>query len=342
MFFKTNVSCNDTLDKIVPITISLLTIVLISSTINLSLSSSDLSWSSGEKMPTKRLELCEVALDGKIYLIGGMNRKDTAKSTVEVYDPGKNKWASVSPLPEKLNHPAADTYNGKIYVVGGFNGSGHSTNFLFIYDPLTNKWEQGKNMPTARAALTAKFVNGTLYAIGGDGDIQYNERGIYNPQGVVNTNEAYDPKNNSWSIKAPMPTPRDHLTSAVVNEKIYVIGGRQPWGGPLFKDLDKNEMYDPSADTWSTLEPLPTNRSGMPAAVVDGKIYVLGGESIREIFYENEKYDPINNSWTQESPMPTPRHGFGAVAIGNKIYTIAGGPQPGGDGSQTNEIYHVN
>ena len=330
-----------TLNRLTLTALSILVLISFSGTVSHTLSSSDLLWSKGKTMPALRLEGTGIALDGKIYYIGGMNRHEGATNTVEVYDPRKDEWSTASPLPERLDHPTAATYNGKIYVVGGFNSTGHSTNFLFIYDPLTNKWEHGKNMPTPRAALAVKFVDGILYAIGGDGDIHWNERGIYNPQGVVNANEAYNPETNSWEVKAPMPTQRDHSGSALVNDKIFVIGGRQPWGGPLFKNLDKNEMYDPKSNTWSTLAPLPTNRSGISAVSFDGKIYVLGGESIHEVFNENERYDPITNTWTQEPNMPTGRHGFAAVVIDKKIYTIAGGPDPGGDGSGTNEIFHI-
>jgi hypothetical protein len=39
--------------------------------------------------------------------------------------------------------------------------------------------------------------------------------------------------------------------------------------------------------------------------------------------------------------MPTARHGLAAVAIDNMIYVIGGGPEPGGSGSNLNEIFHI-
>jgi hypothetical protein len=39
--------------------------------------------------------------------------------------------------------------------------------------------------------------------------------------------------------------------------------------------------------------------------------------------------------------MPTARHGLTAVAIDNLIYVIGGGPEPGGSGSDLNEIFHI-
>jgi N-acetylneuraminic acid mutarotase len=319
---------------------TILILVAISSMAKSSFSSVDVPWTIGESMPTKRLEVSGVALDNKIYIIGGMDEKGSS-NLVEVYNVETEKWTKVSPLPEKLDHTAATTFNGKIYVVGGFNSTGVSTKLLFIYDPLTDKWKQGQNMPTARGALTAKFVNGILYAIGGDETVLYDFKKVYNPQGVVAANEAYNPKTNSWTMKSPMPTPRDHLSSAVIEGSIFVIGGRQPDIGPLFKDLNANERYDPTNDRWIASEPLPTNRSGLTAASLDGKIYVFGGESTKRTFDTNEKYYPKTDSWISESPMPTPRHGSAAVSVDDKIYVIAGGPKPGGSGGDMNEIFNI-
>jgi N-acetylneuraminic acid mutarotase len=299
-------------------------------------------WSQGESMPTKRTEVNGVLLDNKIYIIGGSDEKGPT-DLVDVYDPETNSWAVASPLPMKLDHHAAATYDGKIYVVGGFSSTGSPSKSLFIYDPVLDKWQKGKNMPTARGALTSQFINDTLYAIGGSATPTSDDRGVYNPQAQQHANEAYTPKNNSWSTKSPMPTSRDHITSAAIGGDIFVIGGRQPTDeGPIFKNLGTNEMYDSSHDRWISKEQLPTNRSGLSAAVVNGSVYVFGGESTKANFDNNERYDPTSNSWTIEQPMLTPRHGSAAVAIDDKIYVIAGGPKFGPSYDNANDIFHVN
>ena len=84
-------------------------------------------------------------------------------------------------------------------------------------------------------------------------------------------------------------------------------------------------------DYWTTLEPMPTARSGLGVAVVDGKIYAI----VKGINYE---YDPSTNSWTTKTPMPTPRNSFGIAVVDNKIYVIGGST---GDYTYTNvnEVY---
>jgi hypothetical protein len=73
---------------------------------------------------------------------------------------------------------------------------------------------------------------------------------------------------------------------------------------------------------WMTLEPMPTARYGLEVAVVDGKIYAIGGNF--DPIGANEEYTPATNSWTTKTPMPTPRINFAIAVVDNKIYTIGG------------------
>jgi N-acetylneuraminic acid mutarotase len=147
---------------------------------------------------------------------------------------------------------------------------------------------------------------------------------------VANSNLVYDTKNNSWTEKAPMHKARHHLTSAVVDGKLYVIGGRLLGDGipaPVAEGLsnfDYNEMYDPVNDTWTTLEPMPSKRSGLASAAAGNYIYVFGGQKVNGTFENNERYDTKNNIWTTEKPVPTPRLGLKAVTVGDDIYVVGG------------------
>lgn len=76
-------------------------------------------------------------------------------------------------------------------------------------------------------------------------------------------------------------------------------------------------------DSWTSLEPMPTARSGLGVAVVDGKIYAIGGQN-GSVLSANEAYDPVTNTWSTKEPMPTPRAYFGISVYQNKIYCIGG------------------
>jgi N-acetylneuraminic acid mutarotase len=144
----------------------------------------------------------------------------------------------------------------------------------------------------------------------------------------MNTNWAYNPVTDAWTEKAPMPTARHHLASAVLDGKIYAIGGRTLGNGvnPPGVDVaesnfDKNEMYNPITDKWTVKQPMQDKRSGFPAAVLDGQIYVFGGQPAAHGVIE---IDPSSDSWTYIAPLPSARMGLEAVGLNKKIYTIGG------------------
>ena len=134
---------------------------------------------------------------------------------------------------------------------------------------------------------------------------------------------------------APMRTARNHLGAVALDGLIYVFGGRVRG-----ENIPVTEVFDTRTNTWRTGAPMPTPRSGYAAAVVRGRIFVMGGELGRPTTYpENEEYDPRANTWASRSPMPTPRHGLTAVVVDDRVYVISGGPRPGGSFSNTNEVY---
>jgi N-acetylneuraminic acid mutarotase len=190
-------------------------------------------------------------------------------------------------------------------------------------------------MPTSRGALAAEFINGTLYVVGG----------VDSSHNVVSTVEAYDPQFNKWTTKAPMPSPRHHLSSAVVDGKMYIIGGRLLGDGiprPIaeaLSNLNDNEMYDPQKNTWVTLSPMPSKRSGLAAASINSSIYVFGGQSINGTFSNNEMFSTKNNTWSSELSLPTSRLGLKAIAVDDSIY-VMGGKLSNGKVTGANEIFH--
>ena len=141
-----------------------------------------------------------------------------------------------------------------------------------------------------------------------------------------------------------MPRPAHHAALAAANGKIYVMGGFVPPKdtaipvGGAWEPIDNAWEYDPAADSWKSLPPLPGKRGSAVAAEVGGKIYVIGGattvEGSKDPFFTffgpsrvlgtNEVYDPATNKWESRKPMSVPRnHAFGGVVNG-KIYVIGG------------------
>ncbi|MXV84378.1 hypothetical protein F4X88_14955 [Candidatus Poribacteria bacterium] len=148
---------------------------------------------------------------------------------------------------------------------------------------------------------------------------------------------------NEWRVISELPTPRGEFATAVVDRKIYLIGGtplenlrgvrreNEPgiWKGPFGMTLV--EVYDPQTNTWQRLTDMPTVRSGAKAAVVNGKIYVLSGRVGKDRQAVNlkvlkvvEMYDPQTDTWVRKQDMSRHRMAFGIGVIAGKIYTIGG------------------
>jgi len=102
--------------------------------------------------------------------------------------------------------------------------------------------------------------------------------------------QIYDPAANTWTQASDMPRPRMGHTASLVDGKIYLIGGYdygvvELWkegkiddaeAGKLFSIVD---VYDPETDTWATAADIPFSIDNHTAAVVSGRIYVIGGET---------------------------------------------------------------
>lgn len=168
-------------------------------------------------------------------------------------------------------------------------------------------------MQQARFLLAAGVDNGILYAVGG----------WYNAQ-VLTTVEGYDPVSNTWSTKAPMPTPRGQLGVAAVDGILYAVGGADIQEGAL----DVVESYDPSTDAWTTVAPLPEARSDLGVGVIKGKLYAVGGDFGRgnPVTGIVEVYTPKRNRWAQRQAMPTPCIPAATAVLKGILYTFGCGP----------------
>jgi len=144
---------------------------------------------------------------------------------------------------------------------------------------------------------------------------------------------------NSWTIKEPMQKARGRLGVAVVDRKIYAIGGDSGYffgQSPntysflgTFQYESVNEQYDPELDEWTFKAPMPTPRYHFAVAVYQNKIYCIGGltscgNSSSVETGITEVYDPATDTWETKMSMPTSRLRLDANVVNGKIYVIGG------------------
>ncbi|KAM4698435.1 kelch-like protein 23 [Rhinophrynus dorsalis] len=105
---------------------------------------SDLNeWSILSVCPHPEYGLCSIALQNKLYLVGGQT------TTTDCYDLESNKWTEMSPTVERRMECGAVVMNGFIYITGGYSYSkGTYLQSIEKYNPETDKWELVGTLPS--------------------------------------------------------------------------------------------------------------------------------------------------------------------------------------------------
>lgn len=298
------------------------------------------SWVTKESMPTARYRFGIAVVEGKIYAIGGLT-SDGTLGTNEAYDPATNTWETKNPMPTPRYYFAVAVYGNKIYTFGGLTDPPLQNNTYVgvteVYDPATDTWETKTSMPTNRSALCASLVDEKIILTGG---IVYGTPPSFSSNSEVT--EVFDPKTDSWTTKASIPTPVCSYTSAVVDNKIYVIGGSKQ--DTTYSNL--NQVYDAETDTWTEAAPIPTGVRFAAVGVTTGalapeRIYVIGGSTAQFPDGSNltQIYDPEKDAWTCGTSMPTPRSGLRVAVTNDVLYAIGGFNTNGDNILAVNEQY---
>jgi len=190
------------------------------------------------------------------------------------------------------------------------------------------RWTKAASFLQPDEELYGVTANGRLYVIGGYGAGK--GRGI---------NYEYDPASDVWTLKKPMARPAHHAALSEYLDKIYVFGGFvAPATGGGWEPIDNVWDYDPVADDWKALAPLPSKRGAAVAVQVNGKVYVIGGATTADGSKEvaispsttvknltiTDVYDISTNTWTSAAPMALGRNHAFAGTIGGTIYVIGG------------------
>lgn len=222
------------------------------------------SWTEGTSMPTPKMHAGAAIIGNKIYVIGDDNRLFS-------YDPEGSVWAEHLQLPVSATAGfGMGVVDGKMYVSKGSPTYPSGTYWTYCYDPLTDKWTSKAPLPYHRSIESFAEQNGKLYATGG-ADPSLGGRT------EITRVDIYDPATDSWQLDAipRMMVHRTHLEpdTTVVQGRIYVIGG---WDG--YSALSTVEEFNPASSSWETLASMPTARYSLATAVVNGKIYALGGD----------------------------------------------------------------
>jgi N-acetylneuraminic acid mutarotase len=153
-----------------------------------------------------------------------------------------------------------------------------------------------------------------IYLLGGTGD------GV--PGALVLPVAAYNPKMDTWTNGAPMPTGRGNLAACAVDGIIYAIGGALDTS----RQTATVEAYDPKSNQWTSKRSMPQARWFVTASVVNGLIYLFHGTDVFA-------YDPKTDSWTTKASHFSPYSwGLMSAEVGGIIYLFGGFTEDWTDG----------
>jgi N-acetylneuraminic acid mutarotase len=286
-------------------------------------------WSAGPSLPMPKFEAYAATDGARIYFLGGIIGEGTdpafadPSARVHVLEPGSNAWTEGPLLPSESakHHLAVAAVGADIFVLGGFDGILGKRNDGFrpiatTYVLRGGSWQRLADAPLARGGATAQAIDGRIYVVGG---APTEDQDPYSDLYV------YDPASNTWTKKAPIPTPREHLASCNLGGRMLVLGG---WNKR--NSVKLAELYDPQTDTWSRVADMPTTRGGLAATALGNVCHVIGGEDwalpYPGTFTVNEGYDLQSGTWKQYAQLPQARHGIGLVNLKNELWVVGGGP----------------
>lgn len=251
-------------------------------------------WGHLAPMRISRHDHGTVALKNCLFAVGGFNSQRGPLNTVEYYNSLRNEWVDMPKMNHKRKSLGVCVFNNKIFVSGGLDGNYNALNAVEYYNEETEAWTTFIPMIQPRYSHGMVGNEKGLFAIGGwklttaehfhDGEwhmlppmyvsragatsVIHNDKiyvfGGYSDAHCVNSVEIYDINTNTWQHGVSSSLSRWRTGSAIVDNTIYIIGGRNS----EWQYLNDVESYNLETDEWREEEPMPCRIMGLRCSVI--------------------------------------------------------------------------
>lgn len=227
-------------------------------------------------------------------------------------------------LPDTLPAQGAPlvAHDNHVYRIGGMaarNQPGeksdlHSHAAVLRYDLRRGVWEDFVSLPEPRSSHDAVVAGDTLYVAGGWTLAGSSAKGVW-----LNTLLKLDLRSSNPQWEAvPQPFQRRALALAVLNERLYCLGGMDSAGATLLAVT----IHDTRTGAWTQGPDLPS-----------GPMKGFGGSAIAQgdrIYFSGMKgdlyaLDPAGSAWTLAGKLQHPRFFHRLVPAGPAHLVAAGG-----------------
>ncbi|GIY06627.1 kelch-like protein 21 [Caerostris darwini] len=130
------------------------------------------------------------------------------------------------------------------------------------------------------------------------GDYIYVIGGVFEAQGEEDI-ERFDPSTGKWDLISRM-VPMALCDAVAMDGHIYAIGDV----GGDYNPTMMVQVYDPSCDTWSSVQAPKLVRHDFAAVAFRGHLYLIGGEAWDHALKTTEEYDPVQDAWMSLPDLP--------------------------------------
>ena len=251
-------------------------------------------------------------LQADIVVAGGHDCR-----SVEVFNMTTKTWRSLSKMEECRCESSSVLYQGHMIVTGGFNEKYKVLNSVEELNLVQQNghWVKSKfKLPVPSCGHTCVVYQTRLIVIGGCDGRRVSDA-IYEIQ-------LTPPYTSKFPIR--MPKPVWYHGAEIVNDKIFIIGGRtSAWS----KDTTTNTvlMFDPTTNTCTEIKPLPYQLSRMATVTWKDNVVILGGRDNQDnILNTVILYNVTTGKHRMLPDMTTRRWGCTAVIIGDNIIVMGG------------------
>ncbi|MCD4693579.1 MAG: hypothetical protein K8R79_11745 [Calditrichales bacterium] len=260
----------------------------------------EFNWSAGPAMPQGMQDNSVQVIDNWLVSVGGFCGGYEDDWKPGIYPRGfLNKvwgldlaneaagWIELTPLPTTGRQGMVSVrVNNKLYVWGGFNYTAPFTykdGYRLSLKDGKWIWDELPPLPLPLTWAGAYAVGSRIYVLGG-ADYDYQRfYSLTDHTGDVKRLGARlilldtDNINSGWQELAPCPgTPRCLTASAVVDGKIYSIGGVAVSDSGAYLNVVDSWRYDPASDFWERLRDFPMSGTGSsPGILVYQNRYIL-------------------------------------------------------------------